>query len=140
MLALTRKTDLALLILSALVGRAGYVSIRSLAREHRLPYRFAADITRALAAAGLLAAREGLRGGYCLAKRPEAVTVGDVVAATEGERAFTRCLDPHAHASCPQSRWCTAKEGMSFLQQRLQGVLARTTLADYLKEHARARS
>lgn len=138
MLGLSRKTDYALLIVTALAGREGeFVSVRSLAGEYHLPYRFAAEVVGLLTRAGILEAKEGVRGGYRLAKAPTEISVAEVVEATEGRATLVRCLDPRTHGSCPQKVWCTAKEGMGVLQGRLLEELRRMTVADFTRAHAR---
>ncbi len=131
MLGLSRKTDYALLILSALARRgSAFVSLRALARDHRLSYRFAAEVVGLLTRAGLLESREGVRGGYRLARAAGDVSVAQVVHATEGGIALAGCLDPRTHGACPQKEWCTAKSGVGALQRMLLQSLATMTLAD----------
>lgn len=140
MLGISRKTDYALLIVTALAGHKGeFVSVRSLAREYRLPYRFASSIIGLLKRAGILESQEGIKGGYRLIKDPQAITVEEVVRATEG-RSFApvSCLDPLKHSRCPQKAWCGAREGMSMLQRRILETLKETTVADFLQERAHA--
>lgn len=139
MFGFSRKTDLALLIVTALAqSRRAFVPIRVLARERRLPYRFASQITSALARAGILEAREGARGGYRLTRDPATITVRDILEITEGSRPLVSCLDPAKHFRCPQKAWCTARRGMGVLQERLLDSLRSTTLADFIRAHAHA--
>lgn len=134
MLGLSRKTDYALLLLTALAQRPReFVSVRALSRTHRLPYRFASQIIGDLARAEILDAREGVRGGYRFAKDPATVSVADVLHATEKKRALVSCLDPVKHYACPQKAWCGAKANVGLLEQNLLAVLRQTTVADFLR-------
>ncbi len=147
MFGFSRKTDLALVLMAALARavREGasdaaqggaYVSLRDLARDYHLPYRFASEVIGQLARAGLVEAKEGAGGGYRLARPARETTVGQVIAATEGGIALAGCLNPATHGRCPQKTWCVAKEGVGTLQRRLLESMTRTTIADMLKEHA----
>lgn len=137
MLGFSRKTDYALLIVTALAGRGGaFVSIRSLAKEYRLPYRFASQIVGLLARGAILESREGVNGGYRLGRDPHAITVRDVLQATEGDIALVSCLDARRHFACPQKAWCGAKRGMGMIQRQLLLSLGRTTVADFQRENA----
>lgn len=139
MYGLSRKTDYALLLLTALARQHGvFVSVRGLARVHRLPFRFAAHVLSALAHAGIVEAREGVKGGYRLAKTPEKITVEDVLVVTEGTTALVSCLDPKRAFACPQKTWCTARSGVSVVQQRIRTALRGFTVADLLYENSHA--
>lgn len=141
MFGFSRKTDLALLLLTALAEyRRGYLSMRALARERRLPYRFASEVAGVLTRAGFLEAREGAGGGYRLAKSPEKILISAVLSATENATAVVSCLDPRAHARCPQQAWCTARAGMGMLQRRLMQTIETLNLTDFVREHARAKT
>lgn len=140
MFGFSRKTDYALVILTALVGRRKeFVSVRALARVHRLPYRFASQIVSALARARLLEAREGIRGGYRLAKAPTTITLADILTATEGSTALVSCLDARKGFRCPQKAWCTARAGVGAVHQHLVESLQKTTVADLVRAHTHAR-
>lgn len=131
MLRFSRRTDYALLILTALAARPQvFTSLRCLAREKRLPYRSVAQVVRPLVHRGILASREGVGGGYRLAKDASAITVRDVVAAEEGGTTLVSCLDPAKHYACPQKASCTARAGMPMVQQLMLETLSRHTVAD----------
>lgn len=131
MLSLSRKTDYALLILTALAERPDvYTSLRDLAREKRLPYRFVSQVVRPLLSHGMLESREGVAGGYRLAKDPASISVRDVVAAEEGGVALAACLDASKHYACPQKAHCTARGGLPSLQRLVLQTLAEHSVAD----------
>lgn len=140
MFRLSRKTDYALLIVTALARREGaFVSVRSLARDYLLPYRFAAQIVGLLVQGAILESREGVKGGIRLRRDPKEITVADILRATEGNIALTACLNAKTHFFCPQKAVCGARYGMGFLQRRLFQFLGEMTVADFLRgnEHAR---
>jgi Rrf2 family protein len=139
MLSLSRKTDYALLILTALAKRSkAFTSLRKLAEEKHLPYRFVAQVVRPLIRRGMLESREGIHGGYRLAKDASGITVHEVVAAEEGGVALARCLNPEKEYACPQKAACTARGGMSLLQRMILQTLSQHTVADLLAEQDRA--
>ena len=41
---------------------------------------------------GLLISKRGPKGGYCLKRKPEEITVRDILLATEGENLFIDCI------------------------------------------------
>jgi len=55
-----------------------------IARARKIPDRYLRKVLRPLAAAGILRSVKGPRGGYCLARRPESISMLDIVEAVEG--------------------------------------------------------
>ncbi len=135
MLSLSRKTDYAILIVTALAKRpAAFLSLRALAAERHLPYRSVAHVVRPLTSRGILESREGLHGGYRLARAPREITIQDIVAAEEGGVALASCLDPRRGYGCPQLSVCPARQGLPRVQQLVLRSLAQYTIEDLLRE------
>jgi Rrf2 family protein len=57
---------------------------RDIARRQEVPLRYLEQIFQELRRAHLVDAKRGPRGGYFLARPPEAITLGDVVRAVQG--------------------------------------------------------
>ena len=60
------------------------VPIQEIAARQGIPQRYLEQVLQALKHAELLVSRRGAAGGYQLTRRPEEVTVGDVLRAVEG--------------------------------------------------------
>jgi Rrf2 family protein len=75
--------------------------------EH-IPLQFLRHILRKLAVHGLIQAKEGVTGGFTLARAPEKIKVTDVIALFQGPVSFTECAvrsHPCIHrSSCPLRR------------------------------------
>lgn len=133
MLSLSKKTDYALLVLSALAERPNeYISLSAVAKERNLPYRFTAQVARALLKSKILESREGISGGYKLAKKAEKITVKDVVLAVEGGIALAACLKSKENI-CEQASFCPAKKGLPAVQKMVMETLSSKTIADLIK-------
>ena len=130
MLSLSKKTDYALLLLTLLAQKPKeYFSIKKLALEKKMPYRFLAQIANSLANGGILESREGLGGGYRLAKSAKKITVHDVVSVIEGGVALAACLSK-GKAVCMSSENCPLKSGMPMVQKMVLQTLAKKNIAD----------
>ncbi len=135
MLSLSRKTDYALLILTSLAGSCdGYVSLRALARDLEIPYRFASTVMQPLVENGFVESKEGAGGGYRLAKPSSRITVRDVVVAEEGGVAMAACLDSEKAHTCTRKHVCAARRGISAVQRIVLDALASRTIADIVRE------
>ena len=58
--------------------------VKDIARRQGVTPRYLEQIFQTLKKAGMIAAQRGPKGGYYLARRPEEISLGDVVRATEG--------------------------------------------------------
>jgi Rrf2 family protein len=67
-----------------------------LAESQEIPLQFLEHILLELKHARIVRARRGARGGYWLAKRPEDVTLADVIRAVEGPLANIQDIAPEA--------------------------------------------
>jgi Rrf2 family protein len=84
---LSAKAEYACLAVIALAqqGAAGQpVRVREIADAHTIPERYLVQILLHLKAAGLVQSARGAAGGYCLARPPEQITLGEVLSAIDG--------------------------------------------------------
>jgi len=96
-----------------------------------MPYRFLAQIANNLTIGGLLESREGVGGGYRLAKSAKKITVHDVVSVIEGGVALATCLSKR-DSVCVRSETCPLKSGMPMVQKMVLQTLARKSIADLI--------
>ena len=62
------------------------VKIAEIAQRQRIPQKFLELILASLKQGGFVESRRGAEGGYLLARRPESITVGEVLRFVEGRR------------------------------------------------------
>src|SRR6201990_2957007 len=62
------------------------VKIAEIARRQQIPQKFLELILASLKQGGFVESRRGAEGGYLLARRPEAISVGDVLRFVEGRQ------------------------------------------------------
>jgi len=140
MLALTRKTDYALIALSFLADQqqegAPPVSAKRIAETFGLPLPLLMNILKELAGAKLLTSTRGPRGGYSLAADPESLTLLEVVTAMEGPVRLTPCADglPVVGQGCEHAGQCPIRGTVRSLHQRINRFLGEVTLKDLHEE------
>lgn len=115
-------------------------SSRDLAELQGVSPSFVAKILPKLEKAGILAASEGLRGGYRLARPADRISVLDVVDATEGEKPLFNCREIRGRCALfrdgePPPAWaidgvCGVHAVMLRAERAMRDELARTTIAD----------
>ena len=140
MLALTRKTDYALIALSYLADRHGEdsepVSAKQIAETFGLPLPLLMNILKELAQAKLLTSTRGAQGGYGLAVDPQRLTLLEVVTALEGPVRLSQCADglPVVGQGCQLSGGCPIRGTIRSLHQRINRFLSDVTLQDLRNE------
>lgn len=124
MLTITSKSPYALRALAELAraGSGAPVPIGELARRREIPVQFLEGLFATLRRAGILQSQRGVKGGYSFARRPEQVTVLEVVELLEGE------LGTDAAGADPI--WAEATDAV-------RSVLAGVTIADVAQREAR---
>ena len=83
----------------------GFISLKDIAERQNISKKYLEQIVPMLNKAGILRTNRGNRGGYNLASKPEELTVGDVLRATEGSLAPVACLD-YDPIECPRADEC----------------------------------
>lgn len=116
------------------------VSTARLAGTFELPSPYLNKCLQALVRAGILASTAGVRGGFRLARRPEKISLLDVVLAVEGQEEAFRCTEIRqkgAGAAAPRSDFvkpCGIAAAMRRAEQAWRRELAAQTIADLMVE------
>lgn len=140
-LRFSQSTDLAIHGLWALahleMGR--FVLLSDIAQRQNVSESYLAKVFQRLTHAGITRAMRGKRGGYALARLPEAITIGDVVRAMDPEPPMYQCLAQER--CCEATQNCLLLHVFAEAEQHMYAVLDRVTLADLLSDflHSRER-
>lgn len=130
MIRMTRLTDYGILLLTLFARdpRRPMRSARDLAQESRLPRPTVSKVLKVLARRGLLEAHRGMKGGFMLTRRPEDVTVAEVISALEGPIGVTECT---SHAGrCGLERTCVVRSNWRTINRVVIEALQKVTLAE----------
>jgi Rrf2 family protein len=105
---LSRKSDYALRALFGLIAtdRKTPVSIRELAERYDVPKRFLEQIMLELKSKGWVRSIAGRDGGFLLAKKPDEITMGEVVRHFDGVLAPIGCVSTTHYEACSQEPVC----------------------------------
>src|SRR5262245_16442986 len=111
-----------------LAAAGGLVKAEQLSSAQSIPRKFLESILLQLRHEELVSSQRGVEGGYALARRPDEISVADVIRAVEGPIATVRGSRPEdveyvGAAAGLQPLWLDLRTAM-------RDVLERTTLAD----------
>jgi len=111
---------------------------KELARAENIPAPVLAKILQELARKGLLRSRRGPGGGFSLARRPEMITMRDVVAAIDGLEHFHRCVA--GLENCGEEAPCPLHQSWKVIRGQILHDLETTTLAQMALAVARKKA
>jgi Rrf2 family protein len=132
-LELTRRGDYAVRAMLALADGGARepvepVSVREIAGAMAIPVTLLPRVMADLVRAGLVVSSIGRRGGYSLARPAEAISLLQVIEASEGDSRRQTCV--LRAAPCGRDGHCPAHAAFFAAQEALLGSLAGVSLAD----------
>jgi Rrf2 family protein len=109
--------------------------VHEIAESESLPAPFLAKLLQQLARTGILNSVKGPKGGFGLARRPEEISLMEVVAAVDGTEGFSRCAV--GLAECSDTAPCPLHDTWKPLRTKINDYLAEQSLADLAKALSR---
>jgi Rrf2 family protein len=108
-------------------------SVRDIAERTGLPQPYLEQILLALKGAGLVRSKRGVGGGYVLARRPEEITLAQIVSAVDGPIAAGDFGQPHENGACEHEGQCVLLVVWSEVGEHMREHLGSFTLADMVR-------
>lgn len=136
MIRITKQTDYGVVLLTYLAGHPErQFNAPDLAAETRLPLPMVSKILKLLAREGLLSSHRGVKGGYSLGRRPEEITMAEVIRALEGPIAITECIEDGG--DCAHESLCSVRGHWQKINEAVRGALEGLSLAEMAPPQAR---
>ena len=137
MLTLSKKSKYALHALLALAGKRSDepVLIAELAKQEGIPKKFLESILLELKNKGILQSKKGKGGGYSLNRKPEAISLGEIIRTLDGPLAPLPCASRTAYRrcdGCADESTCGIRDVMSEVRDATATILDRQNLASIL--------
>jgi FeS assembly SUF system regulator len=133
MFRISKETDYGVLLLTLMARGPDSVSIsaRELSQRSGLPLPMVSKILKLLARGGVLSSQRGPKGGYALTRRPDRISVADVVAALEGPVSITECIEHPG--DCRQEATCGVRGNWAVINTVVREALSRVSLVEMTK-------
>lgn len=134
---LSKKTRYAIVALTRLARDFGKgpILIRDIAQDEKIPQRFLENILLELRKLGILGSKLGKEGGYYLLKRPEEVSLAEIIRHFEGTIAMMYCVSEKAYQPCEfckDEAKCQIRRVFKEVRDTTYDILKRTTLAELI--------
>jgi Rrf2 family iron-sulfur cluster assembly transcriptional regulator len=106
--------------------------IKDISRRQDISPRYLEQIFQDLKKAGLIKSRRGPQGGYFLAKKPEEITVRQILLAAEGDLALVSCAREEAptKGKCEFDSRCVTQQIWAEATHKLTAYFESVTLRD----------
>ena len=108
----------------------GCVPMKDVAERQGISKKYLEQVVAPLTAAGLLTVTRGNQGGYRLARAAEAITLADIVGASEDGFELLDCMG--TFAPCERAEGCASRQIWGGLQGAITDYLEGRTLADFV--------
>ena len=107
--------------------------IRDIAKSQQISEKYISRLVIALRKAGMIRSVRGVNGGFHIAKKPEDITLLDVIEVMEGPLSIVDCVS--APRVCAHSENCAPREVWCKLNDDIRSLMRETTLSDILASY-----
>jgi FeS assembly SUF system regulator len=129
MIRITKQTDYGIVLLTQMATQPErQYNAPDLAADAHLPLPMVSKILKLLTREGVLVSHRGVKGGYSLARHPQAVSMAEIIAALEGPIAITECVDEGG--DCIHEQLCPVRSNWHRINDALHTALSGITLAE----------
>jgi len=105
--------------------------VKEISRRQGISQRYLEQIFQKLKKGGIVASKRGPSGGYFLNKKPEDITVGEVIQITEGGINPVLCVNPEDSSQpCEKSGECVTQVIWNEAGKRLREYFDSVTIRD----------
>ena len=132
---LTTRSEYGLLALVYLARHdgEGFISIDTIAKAQGIPPKFLEQLMLALKRAHFLHSIKGQHGGYALAKKPDEITLAEVIRLFDGALAPTESVSENFYESTPIEKEKKLTRVFKDIRDYVSQKLEKTTIADVMK-------
>ncbi|MFA5143221.1 MAG: Rrf2 family transcriptional regulator [Candidatus Omnitrophota bacterium] len=137
---ITYKGDYALKALLQLAlkydeGAGEVAAISEIAADGDMPTKFLEQILLLLKKGGFVKARRGASGGFCLARPPAKITIGEVVRFIEGPIEPISCVGEDCYKGCKDTASCMFRGVWKEVSMAISLVVDTITFEDLVIRH-----
>jgi Rrf2 family transcriptional regulator, cysteine metabolism repressor len=133
MKVLTKNTDYAIRALLALAARKGsYVSAKSIATEHDIPYQFLRGLLQEMIRHDLIVSKEGVQGGFMMKKEPDTISVTQLIEIFQGKVQVSECM--FRKQICSNRARCVLRHEIMRIEQVVQSEFEKVTIGKLLRD------
>lgn len=125
----------------AINGDTEAVALSGIAERQDISISYLEQLIAKLKKAGIVNSIRGAQGGYLLAKKPEEISVGDILRALEGDLNIVDCAEiVGSGEACSGSDLCVTKYVWMRISDSINNTVDTMMLSELLEESKKVRS
>lgn len=114
----------------------GPMSLKDVAQKQQLSETYLEQLIAHLKKAGLVTSVRGAQGGYELIRKPEEITVGEIIRVLEGPLAPSECVMDD-EPECTRAEYCVTRLIWEKIMESINNVVDSITLNDMVNDYYR---
>ncbi|PKM66148.1 MAG: AsnC family transcriptional regulator [Firmicutes bacterium HGW-Firmicutes-2] len=118
----------------AIHSKENQVSIKSISERQEISENYLERIIALLKKAGYVKSTRGAQGGYMLTKKPDQISVGNILRALEGDLNPVDCSLTNDDKVCSESSLCVTKFVWKRISDSINDVVDNISLQDLVNE------
>ena len=131
MLRLSKKVEYSLLALQYMAMQDDQISTaKGMSESLGISFEFLSKALQALMKKGLILSHQGIKGGYALARKPDEISVSEVIKALDDSTAVVECFIEGTEELCDRVSDCSIRFSMAKMQKKINELFNMTTLAE----------
>lgn len=141
-LSLQEKYGIRALVTLGLRQGKGKMQTREIAREEGIPRKFLEQVLLTLKEAGIVESTRGKDGGYTLSRRPQEISLRQIIEAFKGPLALFPCLkgeNAPLCAECQGKKDCWIQKTLGGVSELMVAALEQVSLADMCQQAEKVR-
>jgi len=104
--------------------------VNDISRRQGISSRYIEQIFQKLRKGKIISSKRGPRGGYFLARKPEQISIGEIIRITEGGLDPVFCVNDNSKKSCERSNECVTRMVWREAGKRLNEYFDSVTVQD----------
>ena len=127
---ITSKSDYAMIIMIELAKSPNgeLISLGKIAEKFNLSLSYIEQLASSLRRAKLITSKQGVKGGYALAKSTSQISSRDIIKAVGDEVQTVTCNGDRE--SCSKFEFCNAKQSWKYLNKKVAEVFNKVSLKE----------
>ncbi len=111
--------------------KGSYVSAKSIALEQDMPYQFLRGVLQEMIRHGLIVSKEGVQGGFMLAKAPDEIPVRQLIEIFQGTVQVSECM--FRKQICANRSRCVLRHEIMRIEEVVNNEFEKVTIGKLLR-------
>jgi len=135
MLKLSKKTEYAFMAARhlAMNNSGHYSTAKEIAENYQIPFQLVAKVLQNFTKSKLVTSFQGVKGGYKLNRKPDSISLIEIIKSVESNYQLTECMEQDSlRSDCSHLDCCKIRDPLLEIQRKIDNVFEQTSLKQIL--------